>query len=324
MILQLPGGARKMVSVRGMGELFAGASRLLGAEAALSCAGAPLTPSSALPASLSTVLVEPAAPVAPPAPALAPQQPYVAGGGGASAPSAAAPSALAPQQPYVASGGASAPAAAAAAAPESYPECAICLEHFSASFPPAPAGACRHGFHAPCLKAWRAQSAYCPLCRGPMFGAAQPPPQQQQQQQQQQQWAPATVVVYTGSGGSLPPPPTVEEALALLLRTRAQIQASPEWRLLAAAVREAGPLLGMAGGAVLRTIARGSPGITGQIAGAILAAGTFGRVIGALGSAAGGAGGGGSVACPHCRTVLGVPPGAARFVCGQCRNVVQL
>ena len=323
MILQLPGGARKMVSVRGIGELFAGASRLLGAEAALSCAGVPLTPSSALPASLSTVLVEPAAPVAPPALALAPQQPYVASG----APSAAAPSALAPQQPYVASGGASAPAAAPA--PESYPECAICLEHFSASFPPTPAGACGHGFHAPCLKAWRAQSAYCPLCRGPMLGAAQPPPPQQQQQQ----WAPATVVIYTGSGGagaggggggSLPPPPTVEEALALLLRTRAQIQASPEWRLLAAAVREAGPLLGMAGGAVLRTIARGSPGITGQIAGAILAAGTFGRVIGALGSAAGGAGGGGSVACPHCRTLLGVPPGAARFVCGQCRNVVQL
>jgi hypothetical protein len=293
LILQLPGGSRKMVSVTSSAELLAGASRLLGAEAAVLFDGTQLSAASPLPSSLSTLHVEPqkAGPV--------------------SSSSSAAAAAPAPQPP----------------APEALSEeCAICLEHFSAAYPPAPAGACRHGFHEPCLRTWRTQSAFCPLCRGPMFGAAPPPPQQLQQQPQQQ---PQTVVVIRqgvapspayGYGGM--PPPSADEVLQLLLRTRAQLQGSPEWRLLCAAVREAGPLLSMAGGAILRGVAMSSPGITGRVAGALLSAGGVGSVLSAMAGA--GMGAGMAVNCPRCRAAQGVPFGATRFACTHCSQVIQV
>ena len=330
LILQLPGGKRSMLSVSSTPELLAAASRLLGADAAVLRDGARLTAASPLPGSLATLMVEAAAPAAPAPPAPAPR---------AAAAPAPAPAPAAPPQQHAAHG-------------DDVPECAICLERFVAAFPPVPAGACSHGFHETCLKTWRSQSAYCPLCRGPMFGGAplaqqqpyhpqqqqqayapqQPyqPPQQQlmvQQQQQQQQQQPTTVVVVRSGGGAAAagPPPSVEESLALLLRTRALLQASPEWRLLSGAVRSAAPLLGAACGAILRGIAVASPGFTGHVASALLAAGTFGRVINALAGGGGGGGGGGaSVTCGQCRTVLGVPPGAQRFLCGQCGSVVAL
>eukprot|EP00741_Cyanophora_paradoxa_P021702 tig00000241_g20948.t1 len=71
-------------------------------------------------------------------------------------------------------------AAVPAAAPEEVEldrDCAICLGPLSAG-PPATALPCRHRFHGPCIKKWRASPLAhgCPECRRPFDGPAPPAP----------------------------------------------------------------------------------------------------------------------------------------------------
>jgi hypothetical protein len=149
-ILQLPGGSRKLLNVTGthVSAVFDAAARALGARPSrVLLAGAALSPSAPLSSlsNLCELVVEEGAADGPPE-----------ARGGAAASAVAAPAA---------------PTASAARGEEE--TCAICLEGFleAGEFAATRAGACVHVFHAtPCLAEWRSRSSVCPLCRAPMGG----------------------------------------------------------------------------------------------------------------------------------------------------------
>lgn len=155
-ILQLPGGSRKLLNVTGthVSAIFDAAARALGARPSrVLLAGAALSPSAPLSSlsNLCELVVEEGA-------AAGPTDARVGGGGGGAAASAVAATAATP---------------ASSARGEEEETCAICLEGFleSGLFAATRAGACVHVFHAtPCLAEWRSRSSVCPLCRAPMGG----------------------------------------------------------------------------------------------------------------------------------------------------------
>jgi hypothetical protein len=291
-VLHLPGeeSKKQVVSCSGSGELLAAATRLLGARASVHWEGAVVLPFSPMPPPFSTLTVS----AVPPAPAPAP---------------------LSPPPPRLTM--------------EQAAECAICMELFSAPYAPVPAGACSHGFHEICLRQWRSRSPYCPLCRGLMFPNAD------------------------GAAGVAPAsrPPTMEEALSLLQRMRTQLQSNHEWRASIGAVRETSREQQQqqqqqhqqlqqqhqehsdqrhGGEGLLRTVAA-QGGLSGHLAAAILSAATLGKVVHALGRGGGGAAVGTSpgrppsAVCGGCGTLLGCPPcGARKFVCSECKSIVQV
>ena len=163
-ILQLPGGSRKLLNVTGshVSAVFDAATRALGMRPSrVMLAGVELSPSAPL-SSLSNLceLVVESGP------------PEKSGGAGTGAGTGAVVASS------VGGAGASAASPASTSAPalaqrEEEDTCAICLEGFleSGEFAATRAGSCVHVFHAtPCLAEWRSRSSVCPLCRAPMGG----------------------------------------------------------------------------------------------------------------------------------------------------------